>query len=115
MISFARGFTAIAASLALAVLLTPSAPHQADSQSYNCARASTSVEQIICDYSYLGDLDEEMAALYFTIRNSVGSGSRALLEQDQRNWLRLRDRCGYDFSCVERAYLVRINELRTVY
>lgn len=109
-VEFSTAFVGVLLIFSPFMLVSPSV-----AQSYNCNRASTPVEQIICDYSYLGDLDEEMAALYFTIRNSVGSGTRTLLEQDQRNWLRLRDRCSYDFSCVERAYLVRINELRTVY
>lgn len=115
MIPPARGPTSVAAILALAILTMPSAPQRAEAQSFNCVRASTPVENIICDYSYLGDLDEEMASLYFSLRNSVGSRVRSLLEQDQRNWLRLRNQCGYDFACVERAYLVRIDELRTVY
>lgn len=110
-----RGITAIGASLALAILTMPPLPRHAEAQSFNCARASTPVENIICDDDYLGDLDEEMASLYFSLRNSVGSRVRSLLEQDQRNWLRLRNQCGYDYACVERAYLIRINELRTVY
>ncbi|MEO1198734.1 MAG: lysozyme inhibitor LprI family protein [Pseudomonadota bacterium] len=105
-------FAAGAAFLILAGLM---GPNDARAQSFNCNNASTPVESIICNEPYLGALDEEMASLYFSIRNTSGSRTRSLLQEDQRNWLRLRNNCGYDYFCVERAYQVRINELRTIY
>jgi uncharacterized protein len=88
---------------------------RASAQSFNCLNASTPTEQVICNYPYLGDLDEEMASRYFTLRNAVGSRTRNILQADQRNWLKQRNGCGYDYRCVESAYLNRIWELWNIY
>ena len=86
------------------------APAQA--QSFNCARASTPDEVLICQNPYLADLDEQMSSLYFSIRNRLSGNARRQIERDQKAWLEGRMRCGRDGPCIADAYNRRITALQ---
>jgi uncharacterized protein len=87
-------------------------PFSAQAQSFNCNRASTPDEVLICQRPELSELDERMSGLYFRLRNSLVGGERRRLEADQSAWLRQRRACGRDGGCIARAYRSRIAELR---
>lgn len=76
----------------------------ARSASFDCARASTSVERQICASAELSSLDTELAEHYSERMDSAG------VRQAQRAWLRQRDACR-DADCLRRAYQQRIAAL----
>ena len=84
----------------------------AQAQSFNCAKASTPDEVLICQNPYLADLDEQMASLYFTTRNRLSGNARRQIERDQKAWLEGRMRCGRDGPCIADAYNRRIVALQ---
>jgi uncharacterized protein len=83
--------------------------------SFDCAKAGTKVEKLICATPELGELDERMAAAFAEIgpepqpEKSWGHWGPRL--DDQRRWLHdVRDRCR-DAACLRKAYLARIEVL----
>ncbi len=99
-------------SVRLACLLAFAlAPLSAEAQSFNCSRASTADEVLICQDATLSRLDERMAGMYSRLRNRlVGHGREGLMD-GQAEWLRSRHACGRDAGCIEDAYRRRIREL----
>lgn len=80
-------------------------------QSFNCRYAKLPAEVAICKNPYLGDLDEQMASIYFSVRRQLYGNARKQLERDQKYWLKGRNRCGYNAPCIEDAYNRRIYQL----
>jgi uncharacterized protein len=95
-------------SFAFAVVVAGS---PAEAQSFNCRYAKAADEVLICQSPRLAGLDERMSSIYFRLRNSLPGRQRASLEADQAAWLRGRQACGRDGSCIEDAYRRRIQEL----
>lgn len=92
---------------ALTLLLAPLA---AQAASFDCARAATPVEKMICGSPRLSELDEHLGRYYSAGRAALG-GASACLATNQRDWLRaVRNPCK-DVACLERAYLGRLAEL----
>lgn len=89
------------------------------SPSFDCRRARTAVEQVICTVPTLAARDREMAALYERAVLGGANRSRAA-EASQNDWRAARDACaraapqGADAlaTCVGQAYDIRIRELR---
>jgi uncharacterized protein len=93
--------------LLIAMILLAAGTLSASAQSFNCRYAKKHAEVAICENEHLGQLDEEMASLYFGLPGYV----REELEESQARWLRRRNACGYNFDCLERAYRRRIYAL----
>ena len=79
----------------------------ARAQSFDCTKARTRVEHMICSESGLSRLDEQLAALF---RTAVAGPDGALIRRQQMEWYRQRERCEDD-ACVENAFHSRIAEL----
>ena len=86
---------------------------QAYAQSFNCAKASTPDEQVICQNSYLAGLDEQMASLYSELRAYMSAPRKDALRNTQRTWLNSRKRCGYSEDCITGHYTDRIAALQS--
>ncbi len=84
--------------------------------SFNCWKASTQAENMICADPELSQADEEMADAYQKLLKALPKSERALLKRDQRQWLKERDiefrTCEY--SSCHAFYLVRIGLLSPV-
>ena len=93
--------------LTIAALLA-AAPIAASAASFDCAKASTLVENAICANPELSRRDEALASLY-----QAALKQDPAIRADQLNWLRERNRC-IDERCLINAYDRRINQLRTV-
>jgi uncharacterized protein len=97
--------------LCLALLALPVA---AGAASFDCAKAHTRVEKLICASPELGALDERLAAAFKAIGPEPEGnewGRWAPRVDDQRRWLReVRDRCR-DAACLRSAYLARVDVL----
>lgn len=79
--------------------------------SFDCLKARTLVEKLICANPKLARMDARMAIAYFTLRTN-NSSSKSLL-QEQRRWLReLRNKCE-DLECLATVYQERILRLES--
>lgn len=97
----ARAASTQAPTVPPAPLTTPSAGRA----SFNCNRASTLVERLICADPKLADLDRQMASLYAERRRAQpGSG------EEQLAWIAGRNRCP-DAACLYDVYQSRIDQL----
>lgn len=79
--------------------------------SFDCGKASTSVENAICADAELSDLDEFLSSLYRRALDS--SGTAHDIKSSQRTWIRIRNACR-DKACLKDAYTKRIDELTTL-
>ena len=77
--------------------------------SFDCSKASTSVEKTICADPQLSDLDELLMASYKkALSNTSGA---APLKMEQKDWLKsVRDMC-QDKECLKKAYTSRLATL----
>lgn len=78
--------------------------------SFDCKKASTAAEHLICSDQAVATLDSELASAYAQARTRTDS--KKLLQDSQKAWRRdQRDRCS-DTACMISAYQERIEELR---
>jgi uncharacterized protein len=85
--------------------------------SFDCNRATTQVEQLICNDSSLSKADERMATAYFQLRQLLTKTEMALLQEDQLKWLKQRNlelRHCETPHCQLHFYEVRIQQLDVV-
>jgi len=82
-------------------------------QSFDCAKAESSAEKLVCSDPALGALDERVAARYAEALEAAG-GDADDLRAFQRGWIGGRDECWKTENvaeCVEQSYLRREAEL----
>lgn len=101
----------VLAFLLLALLASLITPASLDAASFDCARAKTRVEKLVCAEPELSNLDEELAEQYrVTVQSATSERLRTRIRQEQTNWLKRRDACT-ERRCVEEAYRARLDEL----
>lgn len=89
----------------LTALLAVIASH-AHAASFDCTKARTQVEHLVCDTPTLSQLDETLAAMY-----KAALTSDPAARQRQLTWLReTRDRCN-DAQCLAAAYQTQIQAM----
>lgn len=91
------------------VILTCLALTQAQAASFDCAKAHTKTEKMICGDAELSKLDEDLGQAFRQVlqRDGVKQGTI----ESQRLWLKkVRDSCD-DVACMKQAYQGRIKEL----
>lgn len=87
-------------------LLALALPAQA--ASFDCAKAATKVEKLVCGDAELSKLDEELNAAYkAALQDGKQSNS---IKQGQKQWVKERNGCS-DAGCLEMNYRNRIDEL----
>ncbi|WP_458095552.1 lysozyme inhibitor LprI family protein [Roseomonas sp. WA12] len=95
----------------IAALLLPGIA--AAQPSFDCAAATTSVEQTICGSDALSTLDRDLGAAYLRVGGLPGVAA------GQRAWLAERNRsCGRagpgQEGCLARSYAARLADLRAM-
>lgn len=101
------------AFLVLAATLMGFASGVQAAPSFDCSKASTRVENLICDHDRLAQLDSEMAAAYRTaLRDSPWASANKRIRREQKAWLSQRNRCETK-RCLRQLYRDRISALRT--
>ena len=75
--------------------------------SFDCAKATSAVEKMICDYESLAIADAAVSSLYKQIRRTRPFAS------DQRDWLADRDTCKNRY-CLQSTYEDRIGSLMLI-
>ena len=94
--------------LALVALLCTA--NIAAAQSFDCAKARTRIEKMVCADRSIADLDEYLGRYYAASRAEI-PGAASCLQADQAQWLKAtRDVCA-DGACLKAAYLNRLAEL----
>ncbi len=94
-----------------AVPTLPPAPPVSVSPSYNCDNRLNPAEKAICVTPKLASLDIQLAQRYLVLKGRMSRSRGMRLKRGQREWLRLRDRCGSSVGCIENAYFRRLDEL----
>ena len=109
--------TALAFAASLAMLSATSlfsAP--ANAASFDCSASGlTPNEKTICSNLTLNDDDVKMATMYTMLKGLFAMGVSGNMADDQKAWLKTREACGTDVSCIEKAYQTRINQLQKLY
>lgn len=80
----------------------------AQAASFDCGKAQSKVEKMICADAELSRLDEEIAKVYGEVLKKITD--EALLKKQQRGWFKARNRCK-DISCLNDHYRGRLAEL----
>ncbi len=65
----------------------------ASGQSFDCAKATSAVEKMICSDTELKALDTRMAQLYAQALKAVPVAEQPGLRSEQRDWIKTRDAC----------------------
>ena len=94
-------------AMRLAVLtIAPMAAHAAG---FDCTKAASPTEKAICADPGLSSLDGQLAAAWK--KALAKGGDTAALKAAQLQWLKQRDRCGTDASCIGDRYRERLASL----
>ena len=71
--------------------------------SFSCARAANATERAICASPALSALDRAVEQAFASANTRAGSGA-ANLRQEQTAWLKSRNACGANPSCIRERY-----------
>lgn len=91
--------------------------------SFDCRKAETKIEKIICDTPKISHVDGQLGILYKTLRNKMALVNFETLKVEQVQWIKNRDKrilsyCqsleGINVNCVTNIYMQRINEFKTI-
>lgn len=95
-------------SLALFFTFVTFASHAA---SFDCNKAASASEKLICGDLRASELDELMGRAYKRALSKALSPND--VKQSQKNWLKQRDKCT-DVSCIKSEYEQQLNKLREI-
>lgn len=88
----------------------------AQAASFDCDQPGLALdEQAICDNRDLNDADVKMATTFRFLSGLFAMGTRHNMQDEQRDWLKSRRRCGADLGCLRQAYETRLNQLDQTY
>ncbi len=84
----------------------------ASAQSFDCSQAQISSEFAICNNEVLLTPDEKLAAIYHNRKISVDTTpQRQQISRDHTAWVKKRNGCDLDWTCLETSYIKRIEQL----
>jgi uncharacterized protein len=95
----------------LASMMLLGAISPAMAASFDCARASTAQEKLICQNPQLSALDEALAAAYRKKMSGLTGPDAAQLKQSQREWLKQLHNHGIQVGQLQADYQQRIAAL----
>lgn len=78
--------------------------------SFDCAKAKTSVEKLVCSDPSISALDDALNEEYETATAVNSDEENSSLRAQQKAWLASRNKCA-DIACLRRSYEKRIKEL----
>lgn len=79
----------------------------AHATSFDCTKAATTVEKIICTDAEISKLDEELNATYKAALKNAKQA--APVRQSQKQWIKERNACA-DAACVKQKYVTRLQD-----
>lgn len=93
----------------IAVLIGLTSP--AFSASFDCAKASSPVEKLICPDRLLNKLDEALGKNYsYLLKSAPDDAEKKDIRDRQRSWVIGRNKCA-DISCLIEAYKDRLDDM----
>ena len=84
---------------------------QAHAASFQCHAAQLQTEFRICQNQELNDADVKLATTYHIILHALPMGGRDAEKSKQFQWLKQRNACGADTSCIKTMYSQRQQQL----
>jgi uncharacterized protein len=88
----------------------------ANAASFNCENKELKPdEKAICDTRALNDADVKMVTTFDLLSGLMAMGARGALQDEQTAWLKTRQTCGADASCIKAAYEERLRQLDETY
>jgi hypothetical protein len=79
---------------------------------FNCRYAHTQTERLVCSSPALAASDRAMSSVYYGAVAAADPATKDRIRASRNGFLRRRERCGGDESCVARTYRERIAEIR---
>ena len=76
--------------------------------SFDCAKASTDVETMICNDAQTSALDSKLQQTYATALKATDAYGKKALAKEQRNWLKYARGICQDTACLRKVYADRI-------
>ena len=83
---------------------------KAQGSSFDCSKATTKIEKMICSDTELSKLDEELAEAYNEALRKVAYPTD--LKREQKEWLKERNLCT-DIECIGNRYRQRLASLKS--
>lgn len=77
--------------------------------SFDCSKASTDVEKLICSNNELSRMDDDVSLLYAQARSLLYD--KELLKKDQIRWIKETRSCNLDYACIYAKYVERREQL----
>jgi uncharacterized protein len=81
--------------------------------SFDCSKASSSVEKMICNNVMLSELDEQLGKQYKEVLNNASDDNKILIKKEQKSWMKDEQKICKTNSCLEAAYTSRISALKS--
>ncbi|WP_139786834.1 lysozyme inhibitor LprI family protein, partial [Desulfamplus magnetovallimortis] len=78
--------------------------------SFDCKKAGSIIEHIICSNEELSILDEELAKAY---KNAKQHTDQKVLKKEQINWIKTKRSDCKDVQCLRNVYVQRIEQLNS--
>jgi ribosomal 50S subunit-associated protein YjgA (DUF615 family) len=80
------------------------------SASFDCAKAKTKIDKLVCGDPKLSDLDDKLTALYNQVlaKSPVPEDTK----EQQREWVKQSRNVCKDADCLQQAYTSRISDLQ---
>ena len=105
-------------AMILVAFAMPTVNTLATEPSFDCAKASGSVEEMICQDEQLAELDSKLAEVYTAAARKATNEHPPVLKAEQRGWIKGRNDCWKSDdprACTETEYRHRIAELQARY
>jgi uncharacterized protein len=86
--------------------------------SFDCAKATGTIEKMICNDEALAALDRRLAEVYVAAIQKAFNEHPPVLKAEQRGWIKGRNDCwksAFKRNCVDQSYRRRIAELQARY
>ena len=88
-------------------------PRTSASPSFNCARARSRSERMVCSSPDLAERDRRMSSIYYSALAESDGATRRRLRASRDRFLRYRENCP-NAACIAQGYEDRIDEIRDI-
>ncbi len=82
-----------------------------DAASFDCTKARSHVEKIICSDAEISSLDSKLGRIYKSVLESIPPEDIGAFKNDGKIWIKKRNRCK-DGACLVEQYTARISYLQ---
>ncbi|MGH8159402.1 MAG: lysozyme inhibitor LprI family protein [Rhodanobacter sp.] len=101
-------FIAISSMIAINSATPVWAQAPAVAASFDCSKAASPTEKLICSSAEISSLDGKLQQTYKTALTATDAYGKKALTEEQRNWVRYTRGICQDTTCLKQAYLARI-------